>query len=46
MRLYLVHHGDALSPDVDPRRPLSTPGHLASERLAELVLPGAARARR
>ena len=43
MWLYLVHHGDALSPDVDPRRPLSTPGHLATERLAEMVATRGAR---
>jgi phosphohistidine phosphatase len=34
MRLYLVHHGDAVSPDTDPQRPLSTVGHLATTRLA------------
>jgi phosphohistidine phosphatase len=43
MWLYLVHHGDALSPDADPRRPLSTPGHLASERLAEIAATRGAR---
>ena len=26
MILYLVHHGDAVGPDVDPRRPLSAEG--------------------
>ena len=25
--IYLVHHGDAVGPDVDPRRPLSDRGH-------------------
>ena len=34
MRLYLVHHGDASGPEVDPRRPLSPAGHAAVERLA------------
>ena len=34
MILYLVHHGEAVGPDVDPRRPLSTAGQLAVERLA------------
>jgi phosphohistidine phosphatase len=32
--IVLVHHGDALGPDVDPMRPLSTPGRAASARLA------------
>ena len=34
MNLYLVHHGDAVGPDVDPRRPLSQRGREAVERLA------------
>jgi phosphohistidine phosphatase len=34
MMLFLVHHGDALDPLVDPRRPLSTLGRLAAERVA------------
>lgn len=34
MHLYLVHHGDAVGPDVDPRRPLSAAGVAAVERLA------------
>lgn len=34
MHLYLVHHGDAVGPDVDPRRPLSQAGLAAVERLA------------
>ncbi len=29
MHLYLVHHGDAVGPDVDPRRPLSESGRVA-----------------
>jgi phosphohistidine phosphatase len=34
MRLYLVHHGEALSPEHDPRRPLTTGGLEQVERLA------------
>lgn len=34
MRLYLVHHGDAVGPDVDPMRPLSAHGSEAVEVLA------------
>ena len=34
MLLYLVHHGDAVGPDVDPRRPLSADGKAEVERLA------------
>ena len=34
MRLFLVHHGDAVGPDVDPQRPLSERGRQAVERLA------------
>jgi phosphohistidine phosphatase len=33
--LYLVHHGDAVGPDVDPRRPLSPDGEAAVARLAK-----------
>jgi phosphohistidine phosphatase len=33
--LYLVHHGDAVGPDVDPRRPLSVRGGGHVARLAE-----------
>lgn len=35
MRLYLVHHGDAVGPDVDIRRPLSAEGQAATTRLAD-----------
>jgi phosphohistidine phosphatase len=35
--LLLVHHGDALGPDVDSMRPLSEPGKEASARLAGAV---------
>ena len=34
MRLLIVHHGDAVGPEVDPRRPLSPWGREAVERLA------------
>ncbi len=34
MFIYLVHHGDAVGPDVDHRRPLSTAGHVHVERIA------------
>jgi phosphohistidine phosphatase len=34
MQLFLVHHGDAVGPEVDPRRPLSTQGKTAVERVA------------
>ena len=34
MQLFLVHHGDAVGPEVDPRRPLSTAGQLAVTRAA------------
>ncbi len=34
LRVYLVHHGEAVGPDVDLRRPLSEDGRLTSERTA------------
>ena len=34
MKLFLVHHGEAVGPEVDARRPLSAPGREAVERLA------------
>ena len=34
MRLYLVHHADAVGPEIDPRRPLSPHGRDAAERAA------------
>lgn len=34
MNLYLVHHGDAVGPDVDPRRPLSAVGRAAVDFVA------------
>src|SRR5205814_3267259 len=33
--LYLVHHGDAVGPDVDPARPLSTRGRVDVDLLAQ-----------
>jgi phosphohistidine phosphatase len=35
VRLVLVHHGEAVGPGVDPRRPLSPWGREAVQRLAE-----------
>jgi len=35
--LYLVHHGEAVGPDVDPRRPLSVAGRMAVDSLARKV---------
>jgi phosphohistidine phosphatase len=34
MMLYLVHHADAVGPDVDPQRPLSAVGRMHADRLA------------
>lgn len=33
--LYLVHHGDAVGPEVDPARPLSTRGRVEAGNLAQ-----------
>jgi phosphohistidine phosphatase len=33
--LYLVHHGDAVGPEVDPARPLSTRGRVEVDALAQ-----------
>ena len=35
MRLYLVHHADAIGPDIDPSRPLSAQGRATAEALAQ-----------
>ena len=35
--ILLVHHGDAVGPDVDPMRPLSSAGRAATDRLATLA---------
>jgi phosphohistidine phosphatase len=37
MALYVVHHADAVGPDIDPMRPLSAAGRDAAERLADAV---------
>ena len=37
MKVYLVRHGSATSPGVDPRRPLSEPGRHEAEKLADFV---------
>jgi phosphohistidine phosphatase len=34
LRVHLVHHGEAVGPDIDPRRPLSDAGRAAVQRLA------------
>jgi phosphohistidine phosphatase len=36
-RVYLLHHADAVGPEVDPQRPLSADGAARAERLAELA---------
>lgn len=43
MTLYLVHHGDAVGPDVDARRPLSPAGRAAVVRLAAAAAARGAR---
>jgi phosphohistidine phosphatase len=35
--LYLVHHGDAVGPDVNPMRPLSERGRVEVDMLAQLA---------
>lgn len=35
MRFLLVHHADAVGPDVDPQRPLSSRGHAQARELVE-----------
>ena len=35
--LILVHHGDAVGPEIDPMRPLSSSGRAATDRLAALA---------
>jgi phosphohistidine phosphatase len=37
VNLYLVHHGDAVGPDIDPLRPLSNVGRANVDRLAQLA---------
>ena len=43
MLLYLVHHGDAVGPEVDARRPLSTTGVAGVERVAAQAAANGAR---
>lgn len=43
MHLYLVHHGDAVGPDVDPQRPLSTRGRMLVDLLAKQAATKGAR---
>ena len=43
MFLYLVHHGDAVGPDVDARRPLSPAGVAGVERIAAQAAANGAR---
>jgi phosphohistidine phosphatase len=35
MRVFLVHHADAVGPDVDPQRPLSSLGRMQAAELAD-----------
>jgi phosphohistidine phosphatase len=37
MKAILVHHADAVGPDVDPQRPLSERGRAQASRLADLL---------
>lgn len=37
MNLFLIHHAQALGPDVDPQQPLSTPGLAHAERMAQVA---------
>ena len=43
MNLYLVHHGEAVGPEVDPRRPLSPAGREAVVKLAAAAAARGAR---
>ena len=43
MNLYLVHHGPAVGPDVDPRRPLSAVGRATVDRTAAIAATRGAR---
>ena len=46
MRLYLVRHGDATSPEENPRRPLSAKGRSEVERMASFLARSGVRPRR
>jgi len=37
MTLYLVHHAEAVAPDIDHMRPLSSSGRLQADRVAEAL---------
>lgn len=39
MKVYLIRHGDAVSSDVDPQRPLSEQGRTAVCRIASFIRP-------
>jgi phosphohistidine phosphatase len=43
MRVYLVHHGDAVGSEIDPRRPLSDAGRVAVETAAAAAAARGAR---
>lgn len=43
MNLYLVHHGDAVGPEIDPLRPLSGAGRASVDRLAAMAAGRGAR---
>jgi phosphohistidine phosphatase len=37
VNVYLIHHAEAVSPAVDPQRPLTDAGHQHAQRIAELA---------
>lgn len=39
MKVYLIRHGDAVSSDVDPQRPLSDEGRAEVEKIASFLKP-------
>jgi phosphohistidine phosphatase len=39
MKVYLIRHGDAVSSDVDPQRPLSDQGRIDVERVTSFIKP-------
>jgi len=43
VKLFLAHHGDAVGPEVDPRRPLSVEGRESVERTATAAAARGAR---
>lgn len=46
MNLYLVQHGEAVSKEVDPQRPLSADGREAAARMGEFLAVAGVRAER